>query len=62
MSEEDRIDYEELWAWICGYAAKQAGISAERAEAILEDAGMTAYDHTGTFEAIEVVSFAVRSA
>ena len=55
MSEDDDIDDEEIWNWICQAAAQRAGISAERAKAILEDAGFIAHYHTGIGEAVEVV-------
>ena len=37
--EDDEIDDEESWMNICKVAAKHAGISAERAKAILESEG-----------------------
>jgi hypothetical protein len=46
---------EEIWEDICKIAAKQAGISIERAKAILADAGFDAFDHTGIAAAVKVV-------
>ena len=60
MSEDDDIDDEEIWNWICQAAARRAGISTERAKAILEDAGFVAHYHTGIGEAVEVVAWAAR--
>jgi hypothetical protein len=59
--DDDETDDEAMWAWICEYAGRQAGISAERARAILEEAGFHAYGHGGAFEAIEIVTEAVRN-
>jgi hypothetical protein len=42
MSEDDDIDDEEIWNLICQAAAQRAGISAEKAKAILEHAGFVA--------------------
>jgi len=60
MSEDDDIDDEEIWNWICQAAARRAGISAEKAKSILEDAGFVAHYHTGIDEAVEVVVQAAR--
>ena len=60
--EDDDIDDEEIWNWICQTAAQRAGISTERAKAILEDAGFVAHYHTGIGEAVEVVSWEIRPA
>jgi hypothetical protein len=50
MTEED-----EIWEIICKAAAREASISIEKAKAILDDAGLTAYHHTGISPAIKVV-------
>ena len=60
--EDDDIDDEVIWNWICQAAAQRAGISTERAKAILEDAGFVAHYHTGIDEAVEVVRWEARSA
>jgi hypothetical protein len=60
--EDDDIDDEEIWNWICQTAAQRAGISTERAKAILEDAGFVAHYHTGIGEAVEVVRWEIRPA
>jgi len=39
----------------CKVAVKHAGISAERAKAILESEGFHAYGHTGIVEEVEVI-------
>jgi hypothetical protein len=57
--EIDEIDVEVIWERICEIAACRAGISSERAEAILEDNGFYAFGHTGLAEAVEVVSWAI---
>jgi hypothetical protein len=51
----DDVDEEEIWRFICNAAARRAGISVERAESILEDAGYHAYGHTGVVDAVEIV-------
>jgi hypothetical protein len=60
--EDDDIDDEEIWNWICQTAAQRAGISTERAKAILENAGFVAHYHTGIGEAVEVVCWEVKPA
>jgi hypothetical protein len=57
--EIDEIDVEVIWERICEIAASRAGISPERAEAILDDNGFDAYGHTGLVEAVEVVGWAI---
>ena len=54
------IDDEASWASICRIAGKYADVTAERARAILEDAGQTADSHSGLFEAVETVLWEVR--
>jgi hypothetical protein len=49
------IDDEFIWDTICQVAAKKAGVSADRAKAILASHGFDAFHHTGIVEAVEVV-------
>jgi hypothetical protein len=67
MTDDDELDDEddgsmtdeEIWDSICQFAANRAGVSVERARAILYDAGYYAYGHTGIVEAVDVVSHAL---
>jgi hypothetical protein len=54
------IDDDEIWASICQIAGEYAGVSAECAKSILEEAGQIADDHIGIKEAIETVLWTVR--
>jgi len=55
MAEDDDIDDDAIRAQMCSHIAWRANISAERAAAILWDAGYHAYGHTGLVEAFDVV-------
>jgi hypothetical protein len=61
MLRESTLDTEddEIWMSICKIIAKRAGISPERAKAILDSEGFHAYGHTGIAEALEVVVAAI---
>jgi hypothetical protein len=63
MSDPIDSDYDEdeIWAFICEYAAEYAGISVERAATILEDAGQHAFGHTGVVNAVNTVLWATDS-
>lgn len=52
---DDDIDEEEIWDGICKVAAQRAGVTPERAETILANAGYHAFGHTGIVEAVTVV-------
>jgi hypothetical protein len=54
------MDDEAIWASICRMAAKDAGVTVERARAILEEAGQTADSHNGMMEAIDTVLWVAR--
>jgi hypothetical protein len=57
--DDDEIDEGEIWEGLCVVAAKHAGISIERAQAVLENAGYHAYGHIGILDAVNVVRHAV---
>jgi hypothetical protein len=57
--DDDDLDDEEIWENICRIAGKKAGISTEKAKAVLERAGFHAYGHTGIVEAVNVVLHSV---
>jgi hypothetical protein len=59
FGDGDDESIERVWAAICKYAAQKAGISVERATAILEENGFNAYWHTGVVEAVDVVNWAL---
>jgi hypothetical protein len=53
--EDDNVDDEKIWGWIVDYTARRTGVPIKRVEAILSDAGLSAYNHDGIVDAIEIV-------
>jgi len=53
--EDDNVDDEKIWDRIVKIAARRTGVPIKRVEAILNDAGLSAYNHNGIVDAIEIV-------